>query len=120
MTYFNPQPKPLVWKSPKYRRYVASKRCAVPGCFNKSNFHHEDLGIPSGMGTKCPDSQGLNICPEHHTILHRLGPKRFYKLHDMEPKKLITKNICEYIEKDNVDAEMLIINLLTEYLSKGV
>ena len=114
---FNPQPKPVTWKSGKYRNFVASKPCAVPGCFNKSNFHHENLGIPSGIGTKCPDSQGLNICPEHHALIHRLGSEKFYELHDMDPKTLIIKNICEYIETDNVDAEMLIINLLTGYLS---
>jgi hypothetical protein len=93
-------PKPIVWKSKEYKDFISAKPCVV--CGRKSNFHHEGLGN-KGMGSKVPDSQGVPLCPECHTIgsqaLHRIGPKRFWKLHNIDVKMVIIKNLTEWLSR---------------------
>jgi len=89
-------PKAIKWESEEYKAFVRSKPCL--NCGNPSQFHHEPFKN-GGMGTKCSDSQGLNLCPVCHIEgRHRQG--------------------FSWYEDNNIDPKMEIIKLLTEFLNE--
>ena len=92
-------PKTARWISEDYRIFVRAHPCL--NCGRPSQFHHEAFKN-GGMGTKCSDAQGLNLCYECHIEgRHRQG--------------------FSWYEDNNIDPKMEIIKLLTEYLhTKGV
>ena len=67
-------PKPRVWRSDKYRRFVATLKCALPGCnVVGGNAHHEQERGSGKMGGKCDDSRVFCLCPLHHFYRHATG-----------------------------------------------
>ena len=51
----------------KYRAWVRSLPCMVPGCAGRSQFHHQNRKGHGGKGTLCSDYRGLPLCYWHHT-----------------------------------------------------
>ena len=44
---------------------------------------------PRGLSQKVPDRQAVPLCKAHHEQLHRLGPKKFWLLHGLDPEAII-------------------------------
>jgi len=95
-------PKPAKFKSKKYRDFITAKPCVI--CAKRSNFHHEGL-MRSFMGGKAPDSHGVPLCPECHTMgsmaIHRIGSRRFWDEHNIDVKMLIIDYLTEFLSGEN-------------------
>jgi len=92
-------PKPKTYRSKKYLEFIRGLNCIVCG-HPDTVPHHEPLGH-GGKGIKAPDSQTLPMCTGCHMYRHQAG--------------------VGYWDDMNVDPQMAIIKLLTEYLhEKGI
>ncbi len=64
--FFNPQPKPTVWRSEPYRKFVRRRPCLFCKKPGPSEFHHIRWLELSGTGTKPSDVYGAPVCKKCH------------------------------------------------------
>jgi hypothetical protein len=91
-------PKPTVWRSEKYRRYVASLpccRCHAP----QSNAHHEQFHGGT-MGGKVSDEYCIPLCPRCHTLRHTAG-RGMWLLAKLDPEEVIQRTQEEWVGRGN-------------------
>ena len=90
-------PKPVTWKSKKYKEFIKEKDCLL-GCPGPSDPHHVGLGL-NKMGGLPPDSHMVPLCRGHHREVEDYagGEAAFWEFH-------------------NIDIERKIISLITAFL----
>ena len=66
-------PKPIRFRSKKYRDMVRSKNCLV--CGSPAEPHHMSL-YDAGWGIKSSDLGCIPLCRFHHDLIHN-NPKKF-------------------------------------------
>lgn len=93
-----PQWKPTVWRSEKYRRFVASLSCcicAASGC----NAHHENLN-GGKMGGKESDEFCIPLCTTHHHYRH-VQPGGYWQRYGKDPEEVIRRTQEEWEGRGN-------------------
>lgn len=68
------------FRSPAYRKFIASKECLVSGQLGCDACH---LGH-NGLGSKAPDSTCVPLKREYHQELHRIGQPAFEKKYGLD------------------------------------
>jgi len=110
-------PKNKPYRSKKYRDFIKMQPCIV--CWNPgpSDPHHEDQTFHNkGMGIKAPDTQTVPMCRKHH---QKYGHNVKSDNEILRYKQIMLMNILKFIDDEfNVDAHVLVINMLTDYLKE--
>ena len=114
--------KPKPYRNKKYTKWVKQQPDIVFGNISESGNcpHHENIGFKNrGVSTKCDDTHCLPVTYEHHVLIHNDGNKSFYELMGIDPHKEMIRLISKWIDKEhNTDPQVLIINLLTDWLKE--
>ncbi len=83
-------------------RFVESHKCLIKQkglhCNRQSCAHHLTfLKNERGMSQKAGDDKTVSICWEHHSLLHRMGEKRFWLAngYSLEEIENIAKELWE-------------------------
>ena len=70
-------------RSKKHLTFIRSLPCMIvisgENCNNNSIAHHLTFCGGQGRGTKESDSKTVPLCPYHHSMLHNIGEKEFWK-----------------------------------------
>lgn len=103
---FPPQPKSKAYRSEAYLDFIRKQPCIFG--HGAGEPHHVGLGR-RGTGIKAPDSHSVSLCRDCHDKSENIPGV----------KLIIMDNIMAFIEHHrNVDALMLTIDFLTEYMGK--
>lgn len=106
---FNPQAKIKPVRSRAYLAFIREHPCGHFACFDKAEPHHirrHEWG--AGTGIKPHDYVAVPRCRKHHN-----------EIFEVEVEKEIISLLKEWVEKDNVDPDRLIIDLLIGYIGRG-
>lgn len=70
---------------PAHRAWVRRHHCCVPDCLNLPiECAHVRTGTDGGVGLKPSDRWTVSLCSAHHAEQHRLGERRFAKVHGLD------------------------------------
>jgi hypothetical protein len=79
-------------RNPKYLAWIRTLPCVV--CGSRRGIEAAHTG-PHGMGQKAPDTSAIPLCSTHHRTgkdsYHRLGPRNFAELHDLDIPALVRR-----------------------------
>lgn len=91
--------KTVPWRSEKYRRFVASLVCCVPGCGRTDvQHHHEQEEAHGGMGTKAGDERGTPLCCGHHDERTRTSRDAWTRW-NVDPEEVIRRTQALWIRR---------------------
>jgi hypothetical protein len=113
------------YRDAKYREFVRKQPCVHCGSVYSTRVaHHSDEGFHNkGTGIKAPDSQCVSLCASscvgeeshHMAIGHNPQPESTY----VKFREAMIATLSKHISVEyNVDPQVLIVNLLTEYIKK--
>lgn len=99
--FFNPQLKRKNEKDLKYRKFIESLPCMVPGCMEcregyVAAHHCRNLG-GGGIGLKPSDFDAVPLCDKHHKSVHQKG----WSVLNLDTEYLlicINRYLTEYIQ----------------------
>lgn len=93
--------KPTPWRSEKYRRFVASFPCCVPGCGRVDvQCHHEQREGEGGMATKVGDERGVPLCCGHHDE-RTTGNRAVWEAWGVDSKEVIAWVQRQWVRRGN-------------------
>lgn len=101
-------PKPITYRSEKYKAFISEEPCVVPGCNTQGSDPHHTGGIRSGRGKDHPgsDYECVPLCRVHHVALHTMGRSTFAGKFDVDVREEIIYLLQKYIAA--VEAERAI------------
>lgn len=108
------------YKSKKYLKFICGHQdiATFSGGLEDIVPHHENWMFPNhGVGQKCNDTQAVPLSAGNHAERHRVGPVEFWGT--IRPQEEMVRLISAFIDETyNVDPEVLIVGLLTDWLKE--
>ncbi len=84
-------------KDKAYLAWLHELPCSLFPCHMPSRGIIEAAHIgPRGLSQKVPDRQAIPLCRGHHEALHKLGPKDFWIIANLDPRAIIARLNAEY------------------------
>ena len=96
-------------KDKGYLAFLHTLPCVIPHggllhCVNEARIMDAAHLGAHGLSQKAPDRQAVPMCRFHHQTgaqaLHKIGPKKFWKLHGLDPEEIIAKLNARYDQKE--------------------